>query len=239
METTEGTLLGGRVRYAQPRDGYRTGIEPVLLAASVPARAGERVIEAGTGAGAGLMCLAARVAGIDGLGIEIDPAMAALARANVAANGFAGLGIVTGDVLRIALPAVTHVMANPPWHDRHSTASPVERRRRAKQEGSEGVEAWIAALGRILVAGGSLTMIMPPRLADRAMQAYAAAGLSGIVSHALAAKPDREAKLLILQAKRGSSAPTRGSHSVLHELDGKYSAPIEAVLRHGAALPVG
>ena len=31
METTEGTLLGGRVCHAQPRTGHRTGLEPVLL----------------------------------------------------------------------------------------------------------------------------------------------------------------------------------------------------------------
>ena len=40
METTEGHLLGGRVRYAQPRAGFRSGIEPVLLASFVPARPG-------------------------------------------------------------------------------------------------------------------------------------------------------------------------------------------------------
>ena len=150
METTEGTLLGGRVRYVQPRHGYRTGIEPVLLAASVPARAGERVIEAGVGAGAGLMCLAARLEGVEGIGVEIDSAMADLARANIAANGFAGLSIVTGDVTAAVLPEADHVMANPPWHDRRSTASLVGRRRLAKQEGGEGIEAWISALGRMV-----------------------------------------------------------------------------------------
>ena len=33
MELTDGTLLGGRLRYVQPARGWRTGIEPVLLAA--------------------------------------------------------------------------------------------------------------------------------------------------------------------------------------------------------------
>ncbi|HLB98700.1 MAG TPA: SAM-dependent methyltransferase, partial [Acetobacteraceae bacterium] len=61
MKLTEGHLLGGRVRYAQPREGFRSGIEPVMLAAAVPARTGERVLEAGSGAGAALLCLAARV----------------------------------------------------------------------------------------------------------------------------------------------------------------------------------
>ena len=44
-EITEGTLLGGRLRYNQPKLGFRSGIEPVFLAAMVPARAGERVLK--------------------------------------------------------------------------------------------------------------------------------------------------------------------------------------------------
>ena len=243
MEITEGTLLGGRVRYAQPRDGYRTGIEPVLLAASVPARAGERVIEAGAGAGAGLMCLAARVAGVEGIGIEVDPAMAALARANIAANGLAGLSVVTGDVTQVVLPEADHVMANPPWHDRRSTASPVERRRLAKQESGEGIEAWIVALGRAVREGGSLTMIVPPALEARWAAGCVAAGLRWTVRHALVPKPGRAAKLVLLQAVRvpvsivdSRVKPGGEDETVLHEADGEFTPKIEAVLRDGAAL---
>ncbi len=50
---TEDHLLGGRVRYTQPRDGLRAAIDPILLAAAVPARPGDRLLEGGTGAGAG------------------------------------------------------------------------------------------------------------------------------------------------------------------------------------------
>jgi tRNA1Val (adenine37-N6)-methyltransferase len=93
-----GWLLGGRVRHDQRVDGHRSGVEPVLLAASIPARPGQRVLEGGTGAGAALLCLAARVQPLAGVGIERDPAQAAQARANVAANGFAALEILQGDL---------------------------------------------------------------------------------------------------------------------------------------------
>ncbi|HET9018931.1 MAG TPA: SAM-dependent methyltransferase, partial [Acetobacteraceae bacterium] len=96
-----GTLLGGRVHHTQLAEGHRTGIEPVLLAASIPAMHGARVLEGGTGSGAGLLCLAARVQGIAGVGIERDPALAALARANIAANGFAGLAVLEGDLTKL------------------------------------------------------------------------------------------------------------------------------------------
>ena len=78
---TRGNLLGGRVSYAQPARGFRSGIEPVLLAAAIPARPGERILEGGSGAGAALLCLAARVGQVQGVGIEQDPALASIGAA--------------------------------------------------------------------------------------------------------------------------------------------------------------
>ena len=47
LELTDDRLLGGRLRFLQPRRGYRVAIDPVLLAAAVPAAPGERVLDAG------------------------------------------------------------------------------------------------------------------------------------------------------------------------------------------------
>ena len=48
---TEDAFLGGRLRLLQPAQGYRAGVDPVLLAASVPAMLGQRVLELGCGVG--------------------------------------------------------------------------------------------------------------------------------------------------------------------------------------------
>lgn len=239
MEVTDGHLLGGRLRYAQPKDGYRTGIEPVLLAASVPARPGERVLEAGTGAGAGLMCLTARVPGVAGVGVEIDPAMADLARRNIAANGFGSLEIVTGDITDLALGPFDHAFANPPWHDERSTASPVERRRRAKQASGPGPAGWIAALARMLKPGGSLTLILPVVQIDRACAAARTRGLGGVVAHPLLPKERRPAKLALLQARRGDNRQGCMAGGIVLHLDhGPFTPMIESVLRRGIAMVI-
>ena len=60
-ETREDRLLGGRVRLIQPLSGYRAATDPVLLAAAVAARPGERVLDLGCGDGASSFCLAERV----------------------------------------------------------------------------------------------------------------------------------------------------------------------------------
>ena len=58
---TEDRLLGGRVRLRQPAGGYRVAIDPIFLAASVPAEPHQLVLDVGCGAGAAMLCLAARV----------------------------------------------------------------------------------------------------------------------------------------------------------------------------------
>ena len=81
---TENAFLGGRLRIRQPRRGYRAGVDPVILAASVPLRSGQSVLELGCGVGVASFCLAARVPDAVLTGIELQPDYAALARENAA-----------------------------------------------------------------------------------------------------------------------------------------------------------
>ncbi len=240
MLTTDGWLLDRRVRYAQPADGYRTGIEPVLLAASVPALAGHRVLEAGVGAGAGLLCLAARVPDVSGIGIEIDPAMAELARRNMAANGRSNLSIVTADIgVWAGDGAFDHAFCNPPWHNSAATPSPTDRRHLATHEGRLPLEGWIASLRRALRPGGSLTLMVGAVRTGQAMTGLHAAGFGRITLVPLWPKPGRDAKLLLIQGlagRRDSDRVTPGL--VLHDVDGQFSAEAQALLRDGSTLVI-
>ena len=235
---TPGTLLDGRVRYAQPQTGFRSGIEPVLLAAFVPARPGEHVLEGGSGAGAALLCLAARVPRLRGTGLERDPGLAALAAGNAAANGFAGLGFLSADVLG-SDPAgpFDHACANPPYHPGGGTASPVAEREAAKRAAPGLLGAWTAALGRRVRPGGSLTLILAAGGVPEVLAAMTAAGIGGASLLPLWPKPGREAKLVLLRGVRGGRGPFRLLPGlVLHGETGGFTAAAEAVLRGAAAL---
>ena len=237
-DQTDGHLLDGRVRYAQPRRGFRSGIEPVLLAAAVPARPGSRVLEGGSGAGAALLCLAARVPGVHGLGIEQDPALVALARQNAAANGWPDLRFMAADIASLpALDAFDHACANPPYHSDAGTPSPDASRRAAKRAAVGLLAVWATALARPLRPRGTLSFILSAASLAEAMTAFAAAGCAPTSLLPLWAKPRQPAKLLLLRGIKGSRAPLRVLPGlVLHAPDGTFTAEIDAILRGGAAL---
>ncbi len=237
MDLAEGALLAGRVRYWQNREGYRTGIEPVLLAAACPARPGERVLELGTGAGAALLCLAARVPGVHGVGVELDPTMAALARRNLAANGWDDIIVTEADAAGFTADApFDHAISNPPWHDSASTPSPVPGRRRAKQARGGLLAAWCDAAARALRPGATLTLVLPAALVGNAFEALAGAGLAAPALFPLWPREGRSARLILLQARRGArGAACVLPGAVLHEGPG-WSAWADRVLRDGAAI---
>lgn len=238
LETNEGTLLGGRVRHIQPAHGHRTSLEPVLLAAAVPARPGERILEGGSGSGAALLCLAARVPGIEGLGVECDPQMAALATANAAANGFSALSFQAADLTATPLGGdVHHAIANPPWHGT-GTASPEPRHETARRGAPGLIAAWARALTRPLVARGTLTLVLAAQAVPEGLAALDAAGCGSLALFPLWPRVGRPARLALLRGIKGGRTPFRlGPGLVLHEGTG-FSATAEAVLREGAPLEI-
>lgn len=232
-----GTLLDGRIIYSQPVEGYRTGIEPILLAAAVPAHPGDRVVEAGTGAGAGLLALFARVDGVSGLGIERDPAMAGIAAGNFAANGCDAV-LLTQDVTAWqADQPYDHAFANPPWHDRTGTQPGDPFRRQAKTAFPGLLESWCRALAAALRTRGTLSIILPASSLPEAVLALKAADCPEMTIMPLWKRSGAPAKLVILRGVRhGRGASVLLPGLCLHEADGGYTLAAEKVLRSGEAL---
>ncbi len=237
-DTTTGTLLGGRVTYTQPVRGFRSGIEPVLLAASIPAKTGQRVLEAGTGAGAGLLCLAARVPEIAGVGVEYDPAMAAIAERNFAANGFSGLQVACADIVGFRSPVpFDHAFSNPPYHTEAGAVSPVPARALAKLAMPNMIESWIKALAGVVRHHGTISLILPATRLDQALTGFGAAKCGAVQIRPLWPRPGKEAKLIIVQASRGRRSPLRLLPGiVLHKDQNGFTESAAAILEQGQIL---
>ena len=241
-ELSEDRLLGGRVVLCQPRAGYRAAIDPVLLAAAVPASSGDHILDIGCGVGAAALCLAARVAGCRITGLEAERDLVRLASENIALNGYGDrVFAILGDLLRppprLEPGGFAHVMANPPFLEA-AAASPSPHRAKASAniEGEADLAAWVRFALTMVRAKGSVTFI---HRADRLEQLLAQfAGRAGeIVVFPLWAGRDKPAKRVILRARKGIETPTRLTPGlVLHEADGRFTAEAEAVLRAAAPL---
>lgn len=237
-------LLGGRVRLRQPAEGYRAAIDPVLLAAAVPARAEERVLDLGCGVGAAALCLLARLPGVHVTGLEVQSEMARLARDNGVMNGWADrLQVVEGDVLDppadLAVESFDRVMINPPYvpTDRGRPALSVAKAT-ATREGEATLHDWLAAGLGLLKSRGSLTVVhRADRLDEVLLGLHGKAGALRVFPLWPAA--GRPAKRVLIAARKAVAGPVMlGPGLVLHQADGSYTAAAEAVLRDGAALEI-
>ncbi len=244
MTVTRDAFLGGRVHLYQPLRGYRAGVDPVLLAASVSARAGETVLDLGCGAGAISLCLQARIPGLRLTGFEAQPAYAALARRAAQEAGVA-FDVIEGDVS--APPAAlrhlsfNHVVTNPPYFlENSSTVSPDPGRAQANAE-TVPLADWIDLAARRLHPGGWLWMV---QRADRLLDvAVALEGRFGSVSvRPVVPRSGRDASLVLVRARKGGRAAMRlMSPLVLHSGDvhrdgGDYTPQVAALLRDAAPL---
>ncbi|MGH7097250.1 MAG: tRNA1(Val) (adenine(37)-N6)-methyltransferase [Stellaceae bacterium] len=239
---TEDRLLGGRVRLRQPEAGYRVAIDPVFLAAAVPAEPQHLVLDAGCGAGAAMLALAARVPSCRVIGIELQRELVRLAGDNIILNGMENrLSVMLGDLLRppprLSFGAFDHVMANPPYNARERALAPsVPNRAAATIEGEADLAAWVRFALAMARAKGTVTFIHRADRIDELLGQIA--GRAGeVVIFPLWAGAGKPASRVLVRARKQVAAPARLAPGlVLHEPDGRFTAAAEAVLRDGAGI---
>jgi tRNA1(Val) A37 N6-methylase TrmN6 len=238
-------FLGGKVHLWQPRTGYRAGVDPVLLAACVPARAGQSVLELGCGAAPALICLNARVEGLRLAGVELQPAYAELARLNGAENG-ASLDVFCADLSdlpdTVRQKQFDHVIANPPYY-RAGAHSHSQDSGRATGLGEQTpLVDWVMCAAKRLKPKGYLHIIQrSDRLPD--LLAGCQGRLGSLEFLPLSARVGRAPDLVILRARKDGRAPFQlHAPLVLHQGEAhlrdaeSYVPEISAVLRNGAPI---
>ena len=244
-DTTEDAVLGGRLLLRQPRRGHRFGHDAILLAAAIDARAGERACELGAGVGAAGLALAHRVGGLGVTLLEIDAALAALARENAARNKLSDrVDVVTLDVAAaarvfaqagLAATSCAHVLMNPPFNDPAQRVSPDPSRRLAHVGTADTLRLWIDRASFLLDASGTLTLIWRAEGLADVLAGLAAFGAVTVLP--VHPRPNAAAIRILVAATKGSRAPlTLLPGLTLNDADGRPSAAAEAVLRGGAAL---
>ncbi len=249
-DCTEDAFLDGQLHILQPRKGFRAGIDSVMLAAAVPARAGERVFEAGSGPGVAALCLLKRVADVCLTGVERNPQYAALAMENARRNGLGQRAtFIAGDALLAgkasgppqlvkAAGGFHHAFANPPFHQaRAAQISPDAGKAAAHVQGPATTLAdWVRALARMVRPKGTVTLILPATALPTLLGAMQAAHLGGIRVAPLWPRTGQPASRIIVQGRRNVKTPARLLPGlVLHDAANAFTEEAENILRHAAA----
>jgi tRNA1(Val) A37 N6-methylase TrmN6 len=242
---TRDAFLGGRFHLLQPRRGYRAGIDPILLAAAVPARAGQAVLDLGCGTGAAILALGARVPGLTLAGLELQPAYADLARRNAIENGIA-LRVVSGNLAdmpaQLRQRQFDHVIANPPYFDAARRSPAQDAGRETALAEATPIRDWVTAASRRLRPGALAHFIhRVERLPDLLSACEGRLGSLEVLP--LCAREGRAPVLMILRGRKGGRAnfmlhPARALHqNPEHDRDrDSYHTEIGAVFRKAAAL---
>lgn len=236
-------FLDGRIALVQSEDGYRAGMDAVLLAASLAAEPGQHLVEFGCGPGAALLCAASRLDTCRFTGIEIDPAAAALAVGNATRNDLQDrVEIREADIAAPGNDLLAHqVFFNPPFFDDSAALrTPKAGKQRAWLSGDTPLGSWIASAAKCLRAKGRLTFIhRADKLAD--IIAALSPSFGSIVIKPVLPHADRDAKRVLVTARLGGRAPLRLlAPLVLHD-DGPdpHTPEADAILRGRTVIDLG
>lgn len=233
-------LLGQRVKVMQPAKGYRIGMDGALLAAACAGAIETRrkplqALELGCGAGGALLSLKARCPDLSLTGIEREPLYAGLARRNVLLNAMHNVEIIEGDIgagwKAFDLERFGLVFSNPPFYDDPDTLRPPHETKRPAWIADDGLKTWLDfALAAVKDGGDIIFIHRADRLADILSGLSQKAG--SFIIRPIQPFADKEAKRVIVRAKRLGKAPLRLLPPLILHDNGvrKHTDEVEAML---------
>ena len=244
-DTTRDSFLNGAITVLQPQKGYRAATDPVFLAACIPAKAGQSVLEIGCGVGVAMLCLEKRVPGLLITGLELQEYYAELAQQNIVLNASAAR-LVQGDLMRmpadISGTSYDHVLFNPPFYGAKNVSAPKDAGKSLAYVMELGIKEWIEVGLKRLKPKGRISFIHRTEVLPEALSCLNRVA-GDIKIKPLASRTDHAAKRVLITARKGTKGPTSLlAPLIIHKSEdhladvGAYSTIAQAILREGHAL---
>ena len=238
-------FLGGKLRVKQPKKGYRAGIDPVLLAASVNAHTGDNILDLGCGVGVASLCLSYRISGLNTYGVEIQSDYAALANENGKLNSI-DLNVINADIAklpdRLRQMQFDHVIANPPYFDKPASTSSFNQGRDISRILNTPLVDWVSIMAQRLKQKGWAHLIYRVDQFDTLFPLLIPR-FGSLVLTPIVPRVEREAELMIIHMRKSGKAAFRiESPLCLHkgpkhiEDASDYTEKVEDILRGRGAL---
>lgn len=234
-EVTLDDLQNGYFIY-QSADGFRFGVDAVLLSGFVSVKVQETVLDLGTGTGIIPILLAAKTPGRQFTGLEIQKESAELARESVRFNRLEDrISIVEGDIKEASRifgsESMNVVVSNPPYMiAAHGLRASGDARYIARHEVRCTFEDVAREAARMLKSRGRMYLIhRPSRLAEL---------FSTLKKYALEPKRirfihpyvDKEPSMVMIEALKGGNSGMRVEPPlIIYEKDGSYTKEIHLI----------
>ncbi|MDO8367145.1 MAG: methyltransferase [Saprospiraceae bacterium] len=184
------------------------GTDAVLLGAWADVQGARRFLDIGTGTGVVALMIAQRLSGTpnwDGLGIEIHPPSAELARENFADSPWAErLDIWAGSIQEFAQNIADHydlIVSNPPFFS-ELTTSPDKARSLSRHTASLSPGDLLACVSQLLTAEGKFCVILPEREGQRLCELAVPQGLYWTRITEVRSRPGKPVERLLLQFEK-------------------------------------
>ncbi|TZE82135.1 tRNA1(Val) (adenine(37)-N6)-methyltransferase [Calorimonas adulescens] len=163
MRTVDDLQYNG-LKIIQDRDGFRFGMDAVLLANLAPVNGVKKALDLGCGNGIVPILLAGKRGVEEVFGIDINEKEVEMAKESVKINGLSGVKIIAGDLRNIQdyfeYESFDLVTANPPYlRVQTGDMSPNPMRAAARHEIYCTLKDVLNAAFKVLRSGGSLFMV--------------------------------------------------------------------------------
>ena len=204
-ETLERMQLGN-LSIIQKQHGFRFGMDAVLLSDFADIRADMDYGDWGTGSGILLLLLQGRGKGKRGVGVELQPDYADMARRSVQLNGLEEtLRIVEGDVRTawdfLGERSLDAIVCNPPYGTSGKTMlSADDGISLARHQDAEGLLPWFRSAHRVLRGKGHFYMVYPAQKMLEAMDQLTEAHLTPKRFRLVYPDEARPANLVLIEA---------------------------------------
>ena len=229
--------------------GHRSGLDAIMLAATLPAGSNGQIADLGAGTGVVGMAVAHRCPASQVDLFEIDPALVELSNQSLKLDHnshlvdrvtahCADIDKSNQPLLSVARKPGSYsaILCNPPYNDSAHQASPDESRALAHMAAPATADVWIKTAAQMAAHKACLALIVrPANLTDYSSAIQRSFG--NVILKPLHAKPDEPATRLLIGSRKGGKAALRMLPPlVLHQSDGTYTDEAEEILRGRSAI---
>ncbi len=237
---TADAFFKGKLSVHQSQEGYRFSIDAVLLADFCSPKAGEKILDIGTGCGIIPLLLAWNHPEIFMVAVEVQEGLAELARFNVSQNKMEGrIKVVQKDIKDFKLGASKKpfdgIVVNPPYRKNFSgRVNPNQEKALARHEILLTLESLLNRARALLRTGGWFAIIYPAERMAELFEAMRRVNIEPKRLRPVYSNLDLQARLILAGGvKAGRTGLMVEPPLAIYDADGSYTKEVQAMMSVG------